>query len=212
VSRSHESARRYPYHISPIHKRYTQFRIGWHNDSGYLTALAGDLYVNHLTGQALTNHPDPAAGLYVIDRLDQVLRVSIPSDCCAIQIGECTQICTGGAVTATPHCVRGGVNGSNSSSSSSNDVARISLACFIDLKPSTELRLPVNSTREQVLAACLPSARVPPLADRWTADSMTFGEFLEATFSLYYNWTAASDNTTSAAEEKKDNGNKVHIQ
>ena len=41
--------------------------IGWHNDSGFLTALAGDLYVDHTTGKAI-DCPDPHAGLYVIDR------------------------------------------------------------------------------------------------------------------------------------------------
>ena len=27
--------------------------IGWHNDSGFLTSLAGDIYVNDCTGQIL---------------------------------------------------------------------------------------------------------------------------------------------------------------
>ena len=155
-------------------------RIGWHNDSGYLTALAGDMYINHETGQVLDQHPDPTAGLYVVDRLDRVCHVCIPDDCCAIQIGECTQIVTGGAVTATPHCVRGCTTNSS--------VARVSLACFVDVKPYSKLSVPKNCTRERVLAASMPSARVPPLEKRWLDESMTFGEFLKATFEMYYDW------------------------
>jgi hypothetical protein len=31
--------------------------IGWHNDSGFLTALAGDMYVNDTTGEKVRHHP-----------------------------------------------------------------------------------------------------------------------------------------------------------
>jgi isopenicillin N synthase-like dioxygenase len=54
--------------------------IGWHNDSGFLTALAGDMYVNDETGEEI-EAPDPNAGLYVVDRNDAVIQVSIPPDC-----------------------------------------------------------------------------------------------------------------------------------
>jgi hypothetical protein len=64
--------------------------IGWHNDSGFLTALGGDLYVNHETGEAI-DCPDPAAGLYVVDRNQQARRVALPADCMAVQIGECSK-------------------------------------------------------------------------------------------------------------------------
>lgn len=63
--------------------------IGWHNDSGFLTALGGDLYVNHDTGSAV-DCPDPAAGLYVCNRRQRARRVDLPADCLAVQIGECT--------------------------------------------------------------------------------------------------------------------------
>lgn len=35
------------------------------------------------------------------------IKVSIPSDCLGIQVGECLQIVSGGLLVATPHCVRG---------------------------------------------------------------------------------------------------------
>mmetsp|Transcript_22064 Transcript_22064/g.51958 ORF Transcript_22064/g.51958 Transcript_22064/m.51958 type:complete len:272 (+) Transcript_22064:360-1175(+) len=162
--------------------------IGWHNDSGFLTALSGDLYVNHQTGEVLPDNPDPTAGLYVVDRNDQRQHVALPSDCLAIQIGECTQIVTGGAVVATPHCVRG---------TSLPNVARISLPCFVDTPPAFALTAP--SGREAVLQAGAKSRRVPPLEQRWTEQGMTFGDFLTSTFQLYYNWSSAGEE-----EETKD--------
>ena len=81
--------------------------IGWHNDSGFLTALAGDMYIDHETGQEIPKEEiDPHAGLYIMDRTGTVTKVDIPDDCMAVQIGECLQIVTGGRVVATPHCVR----------------------------------------------------------------------------------------------------------
>ena len=185
--------------------------IGWHNDSGFLTALAGEIYVHHITGDRISNMQDidPSAGLYVIDRSDttgssndddsqqphhQILKVNIPYDCCAVQIGECLQIITGGTLCATPHCVRGCTTGS----SEHNHIARISLPCFIDTHPSFPLLPPIGVSRQQVLNADRFSHnKVPPLALRWKCDDhdetsttkpMTFGEFLQETFQMYYGW------------------------
>ena len=200
--------------------------IGWHNDSGFLTALAGDVYVNHATGQPLSSIKDidPCSGLYVIDRSfmssgkghsssqnidnvdkaeNHILKVNIPYDCCAIQIGECVQIITGGILCATPHCVRG---------SSAANIARISLPCFVDTYPSFPLAPPMGISRQQVLNADKFShSKVPPLALRWkqaissssfddnigikatTAENtMTFGEFLQETFQMYYGWESGA--------------------
>jgi isopenicillin N synthase-like dioxygenase len=153
--------------------------IGWHNDSGFLTALAGDVYVDHTTGEPI-ECTDPLAGLYVLNRMDQVVQVHIPSDCMAVQMGECVQILTGGAVVATPHCVRG---------ANVPNVARISLPIFIDTPPTFGLHMPRGSSREQVLNAGVGSSRVPPLDSRWMSDGMTFGDFLQTTFAQYYEWS-----------------------
>lgn len=153
--------------------------IGWHNDSGFLTALGGDMYVNHDTGKVV-ECPDPAAGLYVTDRHQQARRIDLPSDCMAVQIGECTQIVTGGAVRATPHCVRG---------AKAPNVARISLPCFVDTPPYQTLAVPSSASRQQVLDAASNSDKVPPLGPRWAGDDMTFGDFLQKTFGMYYEWS-----------------------
>jgi hypothetical protein len=144
------------------------------------------MYVNHATGQQI-DCPDPEAGLYIVDRHDVTHRIQIPPDCMAIQMGECTQIVTGGTVTATPHCVRGTMQ---------PGIARISLPCFVDTPPNFPLSMPMNCTRRQVLADSSSSGssqssgqRVPPLDQRWTRDGMTFGDFLQATFAMYYDWS-----------------------
>ena len=113
------------------HKNFEDSWIGWHNDSGFLTCLSGGLFMKP-DGTILASSPSDDAGLY-IDRNNQVLKIELPSDCMGIQIGECTQILTGGAVTATPHCVRGAPN-----------VARSSFACFIDTPPTFPLRAPFD--------------------------------------------------------------------
>lgn len=50
--------------------------------------------------------PDPKAGLYVRARGGEVVHVRLPPGCLAFQMGEATQIHSGGALVATPHCVR----------------------------------------------------------------------------------------------------------
>lgn len=166
------------------------------------------MYVHHETGERIVECPDPAAGLYVMDRrrrsrasndntddntnndytkevYSKAVRVVIPPDCVAVQVGECTQIVTGGAVQATPHCVRGCRPQYGGST-----VARISLPCFVDTAPSFALCLPPGSTRDDVWKADCSNNQVPPLEARWHSDGMAFGDFLHTTFEMYYNWKA----------------------
>ena len=169
--------------------------IGWHNDSGFFTALSGDMFVNHETGQCIPREEvDPNAGLYVMNRRGESVKVDIPDDCMAVQIGECLQIITGGVVVATPHCVRGvnpkwndndtsDCNGrdsqpslvtvttsSNNASATGNSakVARISFPCFVDTVPSFPLKVPDGISRRAVLDSSVKGcAKVPPLFERF---------------------------------------------
>ncbi|KAL3798270.1 hypothetical protein HJC23_000184 [Cyclotella cryptica] len=162
--------------------------IGWHNDSGFLTSLAGDLYINNDTGEPLPpSQIDPLAGLYVTDRSGASIHVTIPEDCMAVQIGECVQILTGGVVSATPHCVRGPRSDWNGCPSPVK-VARISCPCFIDSKPTFRLICPEGCTREEVVKAGIGREKVPLLEERWLRDGMSFGDFLQTTFQKYYDW------------------------
>lgn len=168
--------------------------IGWHNDSGFLTALAGEIYVDHTTGSVLDSSPDEHAGLYVADRQDKPRHVAIPADCMAIQLGECTQVLSGGSLVATPHWVKAVEGAPN--------VARISLAAFVDTPPGFALVTPQGCSREKVCHPELQSRRVPPLEQRWTENGMSFGDFLTKTFQMYYEWT------TTTTPEKIDSESK----
>lgn len=168
--------------------------IGWHNDSGFLTSLAGDLFLDDETGKPIPQDQiDPEAGLYVTSRSGESIHVKVPQDCMMVQIGECVQILTGGVVVATPHCVRGPRAGyANSSCENAKDVkvARISCPCFIDSKPIFPLTMPEGCTRDDVCQAGVGRVKVPLLEERWLEDGMTFGSFLQKSFEKYYDWSS----------------------
>lgn len=165
--------------------------IGWHNDSGFFTALAGDIFVNHDTGDIIPRKSvDPNAGLMIMDRNGNIMKVDIPEDCMAIQIGECLQIVTGGNVIATPHCVRG-VSPGWTGGMEGVKVARISFPCFVDTVPSFPLRVPHGISRDEAIERGVKGcAKVPPLNERWEKDGMEFGDFLQKTFAKYYEWSS----------------------
>jgi hypothetical protein len=110
-------------------------------------------------------------------------KVSIPSDCLGIQVGECLQIISGGLLVATPHCVRG--------CKQSSGVARISLPCFIDTPPNFPLSIPSGCVRDDVFRNTV-AKRVPPLAERWSRDGESFADFLGNTFRVYYEWSSSA--------------------
>jgi len=78
---------------------------GWHNDHDSLTGLCSAMYQDVRTGSIISS-PDPDAGLYARTRTGGVVQVKIPEDCLAFQIGESSQIVTGGLLRATPHAVK----------------------------------------------------------------------------------------------------------
>jgi isopenicillin N synthase-like dioxygenase len=82
-----------------------KIRCGWHNDHGSLTGLASAMYLDS-DGKEVQD-TDPTSGLYVLSRGGELVRVAMPSDVLAFQIGETAQIHSGGLLQATPHAVRG---------------------------------------------------------------------------------------------------------
>ena len=42
--------------------------IAWHNDSGFLTCLAGEVFVDHASGRIIDNPEPESAGLWIADR------------------------------------------------------------------------------------------------------------------------------------------------
>ncbi|RYG41624.1 hypothetical protein EON68_02870 [archaeon] len=125
--------------------------------------------------------PDPAAGLYIRSRKGETLRVPLPPDAIAYQIGEAAQVHTGGILQATPHCVRAAAEAG---------VGRGTLAVFMEPQWDAIMSTPTGAKPENVLRGArgelLPKG-VPPLASRWEASGkQTFGEFTNKTLSMYY--------------------------
>jgi len=98
---------------------------GWHLDHGALTGKFFFFFFSLLlirkTRKGLTSamfmkddllpvpNPDPEAGLYIRDRSGKVVKAVIPADCIAFQMGQCSQIESGGILRATWHSVQAAV-------------------------------------------------------------------------------------------------------
>ena len=124
---------------------------------------------------------DPEAGLYARNRQSELIKVSIPEDCLAFQIGETAQILSGGVLQATPHAVR-------AASGSTSRISRETFAVFMEPEYSYPMRQPAGidplDAQSQDAAARLP-AGVPPIAVRWNPQQ-TFGEYTAETLGAYH--------------------------
>jgi isopenicillin N synthase-like dioxygenase len=147
---------------------------GWHNDHGALTGLVQAMFTDS-KGETVPN-PDQAAGLYVKNRRGEILKANIPPGHLVYQIGETSQILSGGTLQATPHAVRGAqVTGVN----------RETLAVFMQPLPHEKMAVPSSKDpNEAGKTENLPKG-VPPLLSRWNND-MTYDDFTQATFKAYY--------------------------
>lgn len=149
---------------------------GWHCDSGGLTGLISASYFDDKTQEEISK-PDNC-GLFVKDRKNNLIKVSIPKDCMAFQIGEIVQILSGGELIATPHAVK---------STNKLNVSRNTLAVFMDPNPLFEIRIPdhVSDKSSVVNIKNLPEG-VPQMEDRYF-EGINFGQFLDNTYKAYYN-------------------------
>lgn len=82
---------------------------GEHLDHSCLTGLTSALFLDEAQGLThdLPTSPDPEAGLYIRNRRNEVVKVSIPADCLAFQTGSALQEISGGKLKAVPHYVKG---------------------------------------------------------------------------------------------------------
>jgi hypothetical protein len=122
--------------------------------------------------------PDEIAGLYIQARSGHIYRVSgLPPDSIAFQIGETSQIQSGGLLQATPHAVRGPLPGSN--------VTRETMALFLEPEFPEVLDIPSGKTIDDCQA---PQVQLPhgviPLSQRWKP-GITFGDFHIATVTAF---------------------------
>lgn len=132
---------------------------GWHNDHGSLTGLTAAMFMD-ADGNIVEN-TDKDAGLYVLNRKSETIKVAIPVGNIAFQIGETAQIHSGGSLQATPHAVRG---------SKAVGISRETFAVFMEPMWDEPMVVPpgTDPTRTQTQSAAknLPPG-VPPLAARW---------------------------------------------
>lgn len=151
-------------------------------------------------GKEIAN-PDPTAGLYIQPRNNNnnPVKVAIPADCCAFQIGETSQILSGGLLRATPHAVLAGTRSRSSKSSSSplpmTNVTRESFALFLQPNEDFVLNLPTTTTTTTTVSSTLSSSddmfgTIPqrpdlaPISSRWR-NGQTFGAFHWATIQKF---------------------------
>lgn len=147
---------------------------GWHLDHGCVTCLLSPLFLD-LQGNCLPKPPD--CGLYVKSPSTGIaIKVDIPSDCLAIQLGETFQVLSGGLLRATPHCVR---------SSKHPGLTREQLAVFMDCAPEQEMTLPEYSlSKDEVLSTPFLPQGVPQLSSRMEG-VRTYRDFANNTFQAY---------------------------
>ena len=77
---------------------------GWHLDHGSLTGLTCASFYDSAGNEVPS--PDDTAGLYIRSRSGAVVRARFGPHQLAFQMGEATQVHSGGLLVATPHCVR----------------------------------------------------------------------------------------------------------
>jgi len=152
---------------------------GWHNDHGSLTGLVPAMYFNS-DGAAVHNNFEILGGLHIKSRSGKIHRVAIPDpdSTLAFQVGETTQIVTGGVLQATPHAVHQVTTG----------LSRESMAVFMEPEYWQILHVP-DGYRDQVQSLqaqlALPKT-VRTLKSRFTGSGMTFGQFSYNTFQAFY--------------------------
>ncbi|KAI8836140.1 hypothetical protein BC829DRAFT_405877 [Chytridium lagenaria] len=133
-------------HYFPVAEKSTdESKIGsWcglHVDHGMLTGLTSAMYVKDTdpTYTEINISSLPAAekgdlessGLYIQSRGGEFIKVNIPRDCLAFQIGESSQVASGGLLVATPHLVKSG---------GAKEVSRNTFAVFMQPNVGHELK------------------------------------------------------------------------
>jgi isopenicillin N synthase-like dioxygenase len=111
---------------------------GWHRDHSAITALTRAIYMDK-DGNVIQNK-DEKAGLYIRNRAGDIVKVGWQEDQLAFQIGETAQAISGGALVATPHCVR---------ASTHSNVARATMAVFMSPEGEVSMDPPAGISIEE---------------------------------------------------------------
>ncbi|RIA79823.1 hypothetical protein C1645_793709 [Glomus cerebriforme] len=80
---------------------------GWHTDHSSLTGLTSPMFVDERDlSYPEIECPDNQAGLYIKNRSNTIIKVTIPKDCLAFQLGAAMQLASDDNLHATPHMVK----------------------------------------------------------------------------------------------------------
>lgn len=109
------------------------------------------------------------------------MHVRIPADNVAFQLGEVFQILSGGALRATPHCVRAPRN----AGSAVKGVYRNTLAVFMQPRWDVVLDIPSIEKKRTKRGDDLGMEITDPEVACWQP-GISFGEFSERKFESYY--------------------------
>ena len=137
---------------------------GWHLDHGSLTALCAAQYVDGEGREVACC--DDSAGLYIRARDGRLVRARFGAHQLAFQMGEASQIHSGGLLMATPHCVRAACG------PTAAGVSRNTYAVFMQPDHTTPMDCPAGTEALVAVQAWKPG--------------MNFGEFSAAKIASYY--------------------------
>ena len=123
-----------------------------------------------------TDIEDKESGLFAMNWQKQIIQIKIPRNSLAFQVGESSQILSGGLLKATPHAVMSNPLGKG--------ISRNTFACFLgpnykEIMSTPDGKSGINVYKPSVIA------KVPGLEKRWT-EGCTFETFEHNTFSQYY--------------------------
>lgn len=153
---------------------------GIHNDHGFLTGLVSSMYLDPNYNEVVS--PDSSCGLYIKSRNGSMIKVSIPTNGLAFQIGESACIYSGGLLQATPHVVVA------PNTPESIGITRETMAIFFSAQWDALMEKPMMSDYKNIfrgsLREYLPDD-IPLLEKRWT-NGMTYQDFSDLTYKSYY--------------------------
>uniref|UniRef100_A0A7S3K877 Uncharacterized protein n=1 Tax=Euplotes crassus TaxID=5936 RepID=A0A7S3K877_EUPCR len=150
---------------------------GWHNDHGTLTGLCSAMYLDENFNEVSPDTiEDDDSGLFAMTRNHEEVKIKIPQNSLAFQIGECSQIVSGGLLCATPHSVV--------SKPSTDGISRNTFALFLEPNPFEDLKIPEGTDAGYVYKED-PTNQVPLMHNRWK-EGYSFGKFEFKTFQMYY--------------------------
>lgn len=150
---------------------------GWHNDHGTLTGLCSAMYLDKDFKEVDPKDvEDDVSGLFAMTRDHKEVKIRIPQNSLAFQIGETAQIMSGGLLCATPHSVVSKPN--------TDGISRNTFALFLEPNSDQLISVPKGVDPKNVYKDD-PTNQVPLIDQRWE-EGFTFSQFENKTFQLYY--------------------------